>query len=167
MILLVNGEPLGGKGLTRPTCPSSSLTFPLPDWPKLSLCNAKQFYLSESLRWERVNYFFVYFTVRTTQMAHSMLDKEWRNSFNNTSSWSVEVGPKPLHQTIKGKVGLKTHPTDGMTPGASLLGGVTPPPKIFKNRENSGKLRQNSGKLRQNSGKLRQNSVTNDNICGC
>ena len=28
-ISLINGEPLGGKGLTGPICPSSSLTFPL------------------------------------------------------------------------------------------------------------------------------------------
>ena len=42
--------------------------------------------------------------------------------------------------------------------GASLLGvcgggGVSHPLKIFKNRENSGKLRENS--------------VTSGNICGC
>ena len=45
-----------------------------------------------------------------------------------------------------------------------VWGGVTPP-KIFKNRGNSGKLRENSGKLRENSGKLRENSVTSGNIC--
>ena len=45
--------------------------------------------------------------------------------------------------------------------GASLLGGgVSHPPKSFKNREISGKQRENSGKLREN-------SVTSGNICGC
>ena len=43
--------------------------------------------------------------------------------------------------------------------------GVSHPPKIFKNRKNSGKLRENLGKLRENSGKLRENSVTSGNIC--
>ena len=48
-------------------------------------------------------------------------------------------------------------------PGASLLGrvgGVSHPPKIFKNRGNSGKIRENSAKIMEN-------SVTSGNICGC
>ena len=47
--------------------------------------------------------------------------------------------------------------------GASLLGGcggVSHPPKILKNRGNSGKIRGNSGKIMEN-------SVTSGNICGC
>ena len=55
--------------------------------------------------------------------------------------------------------------------GASLLGGgvwgVSHPPKMFKNWENSGKLRENLGKLMENSDKLMENSVTSGNICGC
>ena len=46
--------------------------------------------------------------------------------------------------------------------GASLLGGgvwgVSHPPKILKDRENSGKIRGNSGKIMEN-------SVTSGNIC--
>ena len=48
----------------------------------------------------------------------------------------------------------------GVATGGVCRGGVSHPPKIFKNRENSGKLRENSGKLREN-------SVTSGNICGC
>ena len=40
-----------------------------------------------------------------------------------------------------------------------VWGGVTPP-KILKNRGNSGKIRENSGKIMEN-------SVTSGNICGC
>ena len=39
-------------------------------------------------------------------------------------------------------------------------GGVSHPPKILKNRGNSGKIRENSGKIMEN-------SVTSGNICGC
>ena len=41
----------------------------------------------------------------------------------------------------------------GVATGGVCRGGVSHPPKIFKNRENSGKLRENS--------------VTSGNICGC
>ena len=55
-------------------------------------------------------------------------------------------------------VKCKTERWEAMNPGAPLLWGVwgrgvSHPPKIFKNRENSGKLRGNS--------------VTSGNICGC
>ena len=39
--------------------------------------------------------------------------------------------------------------TRGVATGGGGCGGCHTPPKIFKNRENSGKLRENSGKLRE------------------
>ena len=86
MILLVNGEPLGGKGLTGPICPSSSLTFPLPVRPKpppyvILLCLMSDDFTRQGRAsgWERVKRYKLVWLVNniTKQEGSYSFDKNW------------------------------------------------------------------------------------------
>ena len=72
--------------------------------------------------------------------------------------WQSSIYAEDLHSDIQAfQSGRVKHMVRGVATGWVWC---HTPPKIFKNRENSGKLRENSGKLREN-------SVTSGNICGC